>query len=106
MWTRLSAIPLQKKFRARQKEKMRTSQKQLDELTRQVSVLLSEKSQLETRTRILEQVVYLNTNHEQMLHANEVGPQACLPLATYCDVALMHSLYGLHQIATLHSCKG
>lgn len=62
----------QKKFRARQKEKMRTTQKQLDELTRQVSMLLSEKSQLETRTRILEQVVYLNTNHEQMLHANEV----------------------------------
>lgn len=63
----------QKKFRARQKEKMRTTQKQLDELTRQVSALLSEKSQLETRTRILEQVVYLNTNHEQMLHANEVS---------------------------------
>ena len=101
MWTRLSAIALQKKFRARQKEKMRTSQKQLDELTRQVSVLLSEKSQLETRTRILEQVVYLNTNHEQMLHANEVGPQTCLPLAAYCSVALMHSLYGLHQIPLL-----
>lgn len=62
----------QKKFRARQKEKMRTTQNQLDQLTRQVSMLLSEKSQLETRTRILEQVVYLNTNHEQMLHANEV----------------------------------
>lgn len=61
----------QKKFRARQKEKMRTTQKQLDDLTRQVSTLLSEKSQLETRTRILEQVVYLNTNHEQMLHANQ-----------------------------------
>lgn len=57
-------------------EKMRTTQKQLDELTRQVSTLLSEKSQLETRTRILEQVVYLNTNHEQMLHANQVCAKA------------------------------
>ena len=54
---------------------MRTTQKQLDDLTRQVSTLLSEKSQLETRTRILEQVVYLNTNHEQMLHANQVWLQ-------------------------------
>ena len=54
-------------------EKMRTTQKQLDDLTRQVSSLLSEKSQLETRTRILEQVVYLNTNHEQRLHANQAG---------------------------------
>ncbi|KAL3131996.1 hypothetical protein ABBQ32_008620 [Trebouxia sp. C0010 RCD-2024] len=61
----------QKKFRARQKEKMRTTQKQLDDLTRKVSSLLSENSQLTTRTRILEQVVYLNTNHEQMLHANQ-----------------------------------
>ena len=64
---------------------MRTTQKQLDDLTRQVSSLLSENSQLETRTRILEQVVYLNTNHEQMLHANQAG---CLPSNT---------VYGRHQ---------
>lgn len=57
---------------------MRTTQKQLDDLTRQVSTLLSEKSQLETRTRILEQVVYLNTNHEQMLHANQVHSNVIL----------------------------
>lgn len=54
-------------------EKMRSTQKQLDDLTRQVNSLLSENSQLTTRTRILEQVVYLNTNHEQMLHANQAG---------------------------------
>ena len=62
-------------------EKMRTTQKQLDDLTRQVNSLLSEKSQLETRTRILEQVVYLNTNHEQRLHANQAG---CWPLGGLC----------------------
>ncbi len=72
-------------------EKMRTTQKQLDDLTRQVSTLLSEKSQLETRTRILEQVVYLNTNHEQMLHANQV----CL-LLSHADPD--------HPVAHLHAC--
>ena len=60
---------------------MRTTQKQLDDLTRQVTTLLSEKSQLETRTRILEQVVYLNTNHEQMLHANQVHFSATAHIA-------------------------
>ena len=60
---------------------MRTTQKQLDALTRQVSLLLSEKSQLETRTRILEQVVHLNTNHEQRLHANQAG---CLSVGGLC----------------------
>ena len=64
---------------------MRTTQKQLDDLTRQVSTLLSEKSQLETRTRILEQVVYLNTNHEQMLHANQV--HFCVTFHIALDVA-------------------
>lgn len=59
---------------------MRTIQKQLDDLTRQVSSLLSENSQLETRTRILEQVVYLNTNHEQMLHANQAGRSCVWPV--------------------------
>lgn len=66
-------------------EKMRTTQKQLDDLTRQVSSLLSENSQLETRTRILEQVVYLNTNHEQMLHANQAG----LCCACCCQLLLL-----------------
>eukprot|EP00891_Asterochloris_glomerata_P001785 jgi/Astpho2/1785/Aster-x0495 len=60
----------QRKFRARQKEKMKTSQKQLDELTKRVSMLMAEKSQLETRNRILEEVVTLNMTHEQMLHCN------------------------------------
>ena len=64
---------------------MRTTQKQLDDLTRQVSTLLSEKSQLETRTRILEQVVYLNTNHEQMLHANQVCPFATVTPSMLCS---------------------
>ena len=78
-------------------EKMRTTQKQLDDLTRQVSTLLSEKSQLETRTRILEQVVYLNTNHEQMLHANQACPHSC---------SLQHSqkwcmLAGCHPCTTV-----
>lgn len=67
-------------------EKMRTTQKQLDDLTRQVSSLLSEKSQLETRTRILEQVVYLNTNHEQRLHANQAG---CRLMGGLCPVVTL-----------------
>jgi hypothetical protein len=52
---------------------MREWQKQLEALTSQVSQLMNEKSQLETRTRILEQIVVVNTHHEERLHCNEVG---------------------------------
>ena len=38
-------------------EKMKTSQKQLDELTKRVSMLMAEKSQLETRNRWADQVL-------------------------------------------------
>jgi hypothetical protein len=54
-------------------EKMREWQKQLEALTSQVSQLMNEKSQLETRTRILEQIVVVNTHHEERLHCNKVG---------------------------------
>lgn len=61
----------QKRFRERQKEKLRSSQRQLEELTEQVSKLMQQKSRLETRNRVLEQVVLLNTHHEERLHANK-----------------------------------
>ncbi|KAK9828978.1 hypothetical protein WJX72_003179 [[Myrmecia] bisecta] len=60
----------QRKFRLRQKEKMKSSQRQLEELTGQMSRLMQEKAELEKRNRILEQVVKLNTNHEERLHCD------------------------------------
>lgn len=79
---------------------MRTTQKQLDDLTRQVTTLLSEKSQLETRTRILEQVVYLNTNHEQMLHANQVHFD---PFIWHAMLQIWYRLLILHCLADVTS---
>ena len=51
---------------------MKTSQKQLDELTKRVSMLMAEKSQLETRNRwadqvlgVLLQILYQGFHHPQ-----------------------------------------
>ncbi|KAK9818695.1 hypothetical protein WJX74_008215 [Apatococcus lobatus] len=59
----------QRKFRVRQKERMKSTKEQLEAMTAEMNQLRMEKSQLETRTRILEQVVKLNTVHEARLHA-------------------------------------
>ena len=51
---------------------MRDSQKQLEQLTQQMSRLMQEKAELETRNRILEQVVKLNVDHVEQLQTNKV----------------------------------
>ena len=53
-------------------EKMKTSQKQLDELTKRVSMLMAEKSQLETRNRWADQVLGVQL---QIVHQGYHYPQ-------------------------------
>lgn len=52
---------------------MKSTKEQLEAMTAEMNQLRMEKSQLETRTRILEQVVKLNTVHEARLHATSVS---------------------------------
>ena len=54
-------------------ERMKSTKEQLEVMTAEMNQLKMEKSQLETRTRILEQVVKLNTVHEARLHATSVS---------------------------------
>lgn len=54
-------------------ERMKDSQKQLDELTKKMAKLAQEKAELESRNRILEHVVRLNVDHVEELSSN----QAC-----------------------------
>ena len=59
-------------------EKMKESAQQLEVLTSQMSRLLAEKAELETRNRILEQVVKLNVDHVEQLQTNKARLQATL----------------------------
>ncbi|KAK9813731.1 hypothetical protein WJX73_005548 [Symbiochloris irregularis] len=61
----------QKRLRTRQKERTRTQQKQLEELTGKMKELMQEKAALTTRKKILAAVVVLNTRHQERLHANQ-----------------------------------
>ena len=51
---------------------MKDSQEQLQLLTQQMSQLMQEKAELETRNKILEQVVRLNVEHVDQLQTNKV----------------------------------
>ncbi|KAK9837641.1 hypothetical protein WJX74_001874 [Apatococcus lobatus] len=61
----------QKKFRARQKEKMKDSQRQLEEMSKRMAKLVQEKAELQSRNRILEHVVRLNVDHVEELASNQ-----------------------------------
>ncbi|KAF6253607.1 hypothetical protein COO60DRAFT_1668193 [Scenedesmus sp. NREL 46B-D3] len=61
----------QKRFRERQKERMRQNEHQVAELTQQLAAMQREKERLESRARLLEQVVSLNLTHEARLHTNK-----------------------------------
>lgn len=65
---------------------MKESQRQLELLTQQMGRLLQEKAELETRNRILEQVVKLNVDHVEQLQTNKVSrlPIQTLLLPTLC----------------------
>ena len=52
---------------------MKDSQQQLEALTQQMNQLMQEKTELETRNKILEQVVRLNVEHVDQLQTNRVG---------------------------------
>lgn len=51
---------------------MKDSQQQMEALTQQMNRLMQEKAELETRNRILEQVVRLNVEHVDQLQSNKV----------------------------------
>ena len=51
---------------------MKDSQEQLQLLTQQMNQLMQEKAELETRNKILEQVVRLNVEHVDQLQTNKV----------------------------------
>lgn len=53
-------------------ERMKDSQEQLQLLTQQMNQLMQEKAELETRNKILEQVVRLNVEHVDQLQTNKV----------------------------------
>ena len=54
-------------------ERMKDSQRQLEEVTRKMAKLAQEKAELESRNRILEHVVRLNVDHVEELSSNQVG---------------------------------
>ena len=84
---------------------MRDSQKQLEQLTQQMSRLMQEKAELETRNRILEQVVKLNVDHVEQLQTNKV----CHNLEvqqTKTSIDLQESKCSFH-VTTVHPlCAG
>ncbi|KAK9812465.1 hypothetical protein WJX73_002038 [Symbiochloris irregularis] len=61
----------QKRFRARQRERARDSAAQMEALSAQMGRLMQEKAELETRNRILEQVVKLNVDHVEQLQSHK-----------------------------------
>lgn len=65
-------MPSQKRFRARQRERARDSAAQMEALSAQMGRLMQEKAELETRNRILEQVVKLNVDHVEQLQSHKV----------------------------------
>ena len=52
---------------------MKDSQQQMEALTQQMNRLMQEKAELETRNRILEQVVRLNVEHVDQLQSNKAS---------------------------------
>ncbi len=74
-----------------EQERMKSTKEQLDVMTAEMNQLKMEKAQLETRTRILEQVVKLNTVHEARLHATSVRICTCTRTCT-CTSANSRSL--------------
>ena len=69
-------------------EKMKTSQKQLDELTKRVSMLMAEKSQLETRNRWADQVsgvVLQGLQQGYHHHSTDTHPPADGKCAARCE---------------------
>ena len=53
-------------------EKMKDSQRQLEEMAKRMAKLAQEKSELQSRNRILEHVVRLNVDHVEELSSNQV----------------------------------
>jgi cell division protein FtsB len=54
-------------------ERMRQNEQQVAELTQRLAAMQREKERLESRARLLEQVVSLNLTHEARLHTNKVS---------------------------------
>lgn len=74
---------------------MKDSQEQLQILTQQMSQLMQEKAELETRNKILEQVVRLNVEHVDQLQTNKAcltpSSSPALPLRDkLCSACIVH----------------
>jgi len=54
-------------------ERMRLNEEQVADLTARLEQLEMEKARLESRGRLLEQMVALNMTHEARLHTNKVS---------------------------------
>lgn len=54
---------------------MRANEAQVADLTARIEAMQLEKERLESRARLLEQVVSLNLTHEARLHTNKVTTQ-------------------------------
>eukprot|EP00884_Botryococcus_braunii_P002721 jgi/Botrbrau1/1244/Bobra.0163s0037.1 len=64
----------QKRFRERQKNKMMDSQKQVEELSAKLALVMQEKNKLETRNSVLEKVVRLKEEQIATMESRSVEP--------------------------------
>jgi hypothetical protein len=74
---------------------MRQNEQQVADLTQRLAAMQREKEQLESRARLLEQVVSLNLTHEARLHTNKVRKTG-LMAAVSADLA--------HAVGYSHDC--
>lgn len=70
---------------------MRQNEHQVAELTQQLAAMQREKERLESRARLLEQVVSLNLTHEARLHTNKVSG------TTRCELVHDQRAYNLKR---------
>ena len=61
----------QKRFRERQKERMRSSMQRVEELSTQLEALMVERDRIQARSRLNERMLNLNLHHEARLHTDK-----------------------------------
>ncbi|KAK9904958.1 hypothetical protein WJX75_006442 [Coccomyxa subellipsoidea] len=82
----------QKRYRERQKEKMHDFEKQVEQLSEQVTMLMREKASLETRNSLLERVVQLKDEQQQHTEYGQEGARSPEELALCRALADFHNL--------------
>ena len=83
---------------------MKDSQQQMEALTQQMNRLMQEKAELETRNRILEQVVRLNVEHVDQLQSNKVNNLTMQPKFLVMRIRILNVsfLQPLLQLICIH----